>query len=558
MPFPDFKFFAEETNNIKNLILKNGSDGFQEFLKEQLVIRCFIPGGPAYGHYAACVNMVRRFIELGYSNTVEIFVSTDQKPLAKIYELIPELGNNLTNKIQDATIKIIDSDEEIELEEVNFGFCGACDYIDPAHDVGFLSKEYEGPSSLYNLKVRYFLMIQPYKWKVVAFARGGLAPGNLIFYQVGDKWGFLNLDTGCAYIIGESEEMEDNKKFYDFASFPPFRIQDLGFYFSIKNLCNKDWDTIISNYSDQEKLSNIHKLTTDASKYSIVPLYGFNYSASEKLATAFRKPVGERLAFVMASFQTARRTAENIERPTIIINFSPYDPKNDVANSFEEIIKLAQGEYTMAEKIFFKTRGEYSRSAVSRTKAFKPLGLETCFKKCTFENKDELEGGLRWLNDNPKGVLFIQADRVPPLVFNYILTIYRLPPIFEGNNTAIPAMMAGRPYLHVCDLSDLSAKINRYPQCAQGTADYSRVLRLTQDIQKTANQFQVDFAQWPQGLNDAPNTIVSKFIQKIFLNDEEIFGYFASIKAFFSKIDNDKLSISCSIFYNVFIGQNAK
>lgn len=545
MPFPDFEFFAEETNKIKNKILSTGFDGFQKFLNKQDVIRCFIPGGPAYGHYAACVNMVRRFIELGYSKTVEIFVDDlNNGAFQKVYELIPELQNKWVGKLQNATIKIRNSNNKIELKEVDFGFCGACDFIDQdMPEIGFLNKESTTPNNLYNLKVRYFLMIQPYKWKVKRYAKWGLAPGNLIFFKEKDKWKFLNLDTGSTYIISEKSNWEESNTSF----FTPLHIQDLGFYSPTKDLDDNDWVTITSNSPDKDKLWNIYTLTKDANRYSIAPLYGFNYSASKELETAFRKPVRERLAFVMASFQTARRNNVNI-KPPIIINFSPYDPGNDLENSFNKIIKLAQGEYTQAEKNYYKTNGLYPEYAVQRNKDFNPLEDGLFFKTCTFENKEWKEG-LNWLNNGIKRVLFIQADRVPSLVFNYILKISGLPPIFEGNNTAIPAMMAGRPYFHVCDLTDLANQINRYPQGGLKSSKSSdKVLALTNSVQNTANQFQTDFSNWPLIRGPAPNKIVSDFINN---TNEDVFNYFGAIKEFFSNPENDKLSISFSIFSNL-------
>ena len=572
MPFPEFKFFGENLSKQMEGYINGGSSAFKSFINLQAKLRCYIQGGPAYGHQSASVNIIRRLssessenpLGCDYAGTIEIWLddaSSESEDKQKILELLPELKGQDTGKLNNTKIEIKDLTDNPPGDRVNFGFCGACDYIDGLKDIAFLDEAFG------LLKVKAFLMLQPYKWVVKKYAQHGLSPGNLLFYNKSTKVICVNLDTGEEIVCRDGSTKPYNI-IQNFNILPSLHISDRGFYTPIKDLGSIDWFNIwqVSGKSIRPLLDILNTLTNseNTGKYSIMPLYGFNYPSK----SAFRAPISHRLALILVSIQNAFKSGLKV-KPPIIINFSPYIPDDNWILSFSRILDLAKGGGTirevasaallLAEQLGQKLGVDQRKSCLEqvtihkyRSSAFNHSGGEN-FKIVKYQDIEDLDTLLEWLDGQANRVLMIQGDRVPSLVFNYILKRAGLPPVFEGNNTALPAISASKPYFHTCDLSSIGSE-NRYPPGKVGTKEATPIINR---MQSTANQVQADFDEWPQNISRAANKIINETLIYTYPDNEDVFNYFGSIQEFFAKPVNDKINICNAIYgkYSEYIMQ---
>ncbi|MBC9909724.1 hypothetical protein [Chitinophaga varians] len=566
MPFPDFEFFGEVTSRKVKEYLEQGMGLFKVFIGKQAVIRCFVAGGPGYGHHSASVNIVRRICDssavnpLGcdYTGTVEIFVNIDED-IPKVLELIPELRNQATGgRLNKATVTIKVLDDAPPATDVDFGFTGACDYINNNEVLGFLE------ASFLPLRTKCFLMLQPYKWKVKKFATRGLSPGNLLFYRKPVSGTVnvyaLNLDTGIEQLC-RSGSSYPYTFIQRFDMFPPLYVAERSFFTPIPDLTTQDWDTIAANLSANGKtllkILQILTIKENLDEYSIVPIYGINYPAE----TAFREPVSERLSLALASFQTALRSgAAGKIKPPIIINFSPYIPGTNQEMTLAKVLSIANGGRTtydnflqqlLQSRIAGPKAGEFVERAVQRANArfrsFHAQGMDFIKIINYTDIGTSIYSLLIWLSDNPHRVLMIQADRVPSIVFNYVMKVAGLLPVFEGQNTAVPAIMTGKPYLHTLRVGYIGTE-NNYPPGNVGEKSAGTVIRTMQNI---ANQIQGDLNFWPLAVDEAPSKIMADFITT-FTDNTDITKYFGSVQEYFQKPINDKIVIGTSVFANYY------
>ncbi|SHL38756.1 hypothetical protein SAMN05444266_103162 [Chitinophaga jiangningensis] len=567
MSFPDFAFFGATIDTSRREFLKGGIDQFRIFIIQQATIRCFIPGGPNYGHYSAPVNIIRRFCGdqydtppgYDYRGTIEIYVN-DNDDIPKIFELLPELGNKQAGgKLGQATINIINLMDKPPSTEIAFGFAGACDYINGLPDVSFLETDF------LPLKVKSFLMLQPYKWKVKAYAQHGLDPGNIIFYKKVEMDSTnvyaLNLESGKTILCREGSSYPYTDK-GNLGWLPPLHVADRSFALTIQDLNDTDWTNIIAvakTEDDKALLRMLQGFTTGTkvTDFGIVPIYGVIYDSTKEVESFFRKPASDRLALALASVHTALRdgATTKIKRP-VLFNFSAYKAGSNAAMSMKKVTNIANGGRTANEEVLRaitspdSTQRQLQIAAdltyTNRRNAFN-TEPEIVVKAVEFSEANEsLEQLLTWLKGSATRVLLIQAGRVPSNVFNYLLSVTGQLPIFEGQNTAVPAITTGKPYIHTEGYTAIGTA-NNYAPGNVGDNDASALIAR---IQNAANQIQANLDTWPASVAQQPNNILSTFINSI--DTDEVKNYFGSVQEFFQKSFNDKIVIGSSTFINIY------
>lgn len=541
--FPEFTLFGEKTGKEALERLKRGFELFRLFISKQPRLRTLISGTEAgIGHQAATINLVRRFASpvdsrppgFDYRGTIEIWADwDDEKMTAKMLQLMPELKGEREGKINNTPVVLRSTDDPPD-DEVLFGFCGADDY--PGWLIGEDHFEF-----LKEFKIRTYLLIQPYMWMLNPGRVKGMAPGNLVFFQGEAAYEYYNLDT--VYQVA------------------PFHIKDRAYTQPILALTNLDWEVItgLTTTPDEKHLVLLmEELTKDPviSNYNIVPIYGVNFPGK----VAFRKPVSQCLALEMAIYHNALKQNAQI-KPPIIINFGTYIPGEDQTMSLASVTNLAEGGYTQNELIAVgglnlmrminigtekeKRAWEQTvRVAGYRKLAFGDASGKDIYKAVDYREitSENLGGLLGWLSGGTTRVLFIQADRVPSLVFDYTVSVGGLPPVFEGNNTAVVTINSGKPYLHTRDTGDLD-KPTQYQLGEVGGIDFSGLIEV---LQKIANRVQAIYGEWPANPNVSATHVTASFIKETYPANEIIFDYFGSVKEFYEDGMNDKFSISAA------------
>ncbi|NER39488.1 MAG: Ig-like domain-containing protein [Oscillatoria sp. SIO1A7] len=540
--FPDLESLGQENAHVTNERLKQGRDSFADFLATQKVIRALIADSTGHGHQAATINIIRRLTDnaptgFAYKGKIEIYYEKEEETKKKIINLMPEFIPALLRKQTSCKI----NEAEVELkgfqepkESVLFGFSGG-------HDLPNIIQD----ETLNKLKIISFLLIQPYCWKTKAdgiTTTKKQVPGNLIFLknQGENKYEIINLDQ-CEFCKS-------------------LKIVERGFSQPIQDVL--DWDIIISKLSSKEEgLVNLVKklieIKDKEGKIDLVPLYGI-------LKPAFLEPVSHRLALAMAIYHNALKIESRIESP-VIINFSSYKP-GELSQS--DILKLAKGGETFDEYKKLKNLEDNTEDideSVKRTK-ISEIQENIQNRKRSFGTTEEeedifrivdyldmlseyqhyafqeykLNKHLEWLSGSKLRVLMIQADRVPPLVFNYVIQQAGLPPVFEGNNTAVVAMNAGEPYLHTRSVRDLNEP-SQYPHIEGVNIDLLY-------LQKVANCIQADFEEWPQKIKESATYCTAEFIKNVYGSTDNTYrDYFNKVKKFYENELNDKLTISVAL-----------
>ncbi|HVI47966.1 MAG TPA: LysM peptidoglycan-binding domain-containing protein [Chitinophaga sp.] len=547
MPFPEFKLLGEETNKQSQKTIKEYLDKFGTFISSQKVIRAIVQNGPGYGHQSSTVNLIRRLAGpvtnyprgFAYKGTIEVYgdMNSDGGSLrTKLLELMPELNGKDKGQINEATIELKDSEKDKPEGYVLFGFSGGYDFPN------FLQGEGRFEGELEDHKITTFLLMQPYRWLLnPTFGRTeAQVPGNLVFYEadasVSPKvYRLFNLDK------------------FEFAK--TFHIAYRGFSMPLQDLSPETWEEIksLTKPPITGLVEMIQYLTQDAivSRYDLVPIYGIKTPGDIQ----FKKPVSHRLALEMAIYYNALKDGARI-KPPIIINFSQYDPLGDATLSLDTVQQLAEGEYTLDEMIAASQLGtrlsEIKKAqlekkitiAKNRKIAFGNTigqGLIRVVNYLTLDNKEKVDEQLAWLAEKKNRVLLIQADRVPPLVFNYAIKRAGLPPLFEGNNTAIVTINAGKPYFHT---NSPGGKVNQYPVGKVGTIDYTKLIG---SIQKVASHIQDDFSAWPAAIKKSATSITAAFLKLTYPDEPVFFEYFGSIMEFFGNEFNDKFNVASAL-----------
>jgi hypothetical protein len=556
MPF-DFRFFGQATDAQAKEKTLASHERFVKLLRTLPVIRCYVAGGPGYGHQSAGVNMIRRFaaspgdnpMGCGYAGKVEVYIESvgeNDETRVKLLQLMPELDNKGRGQLGDAKIEILDLDDFPPTLPVPFGFCGACDFINEERNLGFF------PAVYMKLKAQCVLMLQPYKWRVTSYAQFGLAPGNLVFLTTAIDVRCLNLDTGDSIRCATPQGI-DYQVLKHLDSIPPLHIADRVIYAPIADLGLADWNQEIQRASDDIKplLEAVQTLLLpeNIAKYAIVPVYGVNYPED----SAFREPVSHRLALMMAGYQAALRNGANLPKRPIIINFSPYAPGSNVEMSLDNVRDLAFGGLTLLEQTAltrYRAVGVGDDENRFYMELLKRQGLRAksfhypdsdYFKVAACQPGFRLDECLTWLEGDSKRVLLLQGNRIPANVFNYVLKAAGLLPVFEGQNTAVPAIMTGKPYLHVARAGQ-DEDVNNYPR---GTLNGASVEPIIAEIQSVADTVQFDLDHWPTDEDSEPTRRITNFINAISNPQTHIAEYFSSVRDYFSKLENDKIVIGC-------------
>ncbi|MCW3464865.1 hypothetical protein [Chitinophaga nivalis] len=551
--FPPFDLVNNVTTTKYRDTLTNNLAAWAGIINQQATIRIVVDGTPGYGHQASSINILRRitgapnglYNGFGYSGAVEIWYDYDgtpelEDPLPKILSLLPELKGQLTGRLDGATVAILNFDKVKPAEQVLLAFTGGWDLVQFN-----LNEDYK--SSL-------TLILQPFNYEAMdAGGTQNLMPGNNLQVSLtpdNKKVAKINLDDG------------DTKQLL---------IKDRAYFLPVKQLVQADWDYYKGpDFSDEirRRVEAIEYFLSGPVVSKIAPTltYGINYPK----ACAFAKPTHYRIFLEMAAVRTALENAAlHPILPPLILNFGNYQPEENFIMHYNNISYLLKGGLTIGEQLaramsFLPDATRLEREAWT----LKKLNWENRKRSINFQDVDTqylladyLKSGLdvkeviTWVTGAPRRVLFLQMGFVPPLVFNYYMSKVKLPPVFEGPNTAVVAINTGNPYFNA---NRPGGKEILYPT---GLLGGQNILAPVKKLQSIADQIESSLDTWPTIGKDAPTLIMGNSMNEMQVPGNPYLIYFGALKQFYSQPDpmagynlNDKFNVALGAAYQMMRG----
>lgn len=181
---------------------KTGEEKFQQYIEEfgaylrvQEKIRVFIGDSPYMGHQSSTAQMLFNLVErFGYAKRVEIYYKTEEGFVDVAEDRLRKLFVQLSDapvegqviQIGDATVFFTSKTENLT-EMVDFGFTGGADY-----PVIQDEEERKRVDVAADLKVRFFLRLQPYLWSELEETSG--ESRNRCHVEYGDRESYPIVD----------------------------------------------------------------------------------------------------------------------------------------------------------------------------------------------------------------------------------------------------------------------------------------------------------------------------------------------------------------------------
>ncbi len=506
---------------------------FRDTLKKEKKIRLWVTKSPGYGHQSASIAILRQLANpllsngFAYAGTIEVYYE-EAETLPKIYKLLPELKNQPQGKVENAAVELYEwtSSTKPPVDVVLLGVTGGADL-----------EGTDGPQLAQRLSTTFFLRLQPYRWG---------APEQLQF-----------LDAKLATLTLTKERVLGYGSFTDRAYYMPMPVPQPA------------WN----GYQGEEaKQAKIVQVATSTKGLAQVPVYSIRSKGNLEMAW----PADDRMFNVLLAVLAAQRSGSKPApgaSPTMILSCDTFEKTTFTGN----LESLLGGGMTQTEKSWdlkvssgkdiygfdvppkelssLKTRlqGRDRRiqylkdvDAKNRVKLIWPADDTHA------PDPDEVEQALKWLMGDPTRVLFVQVNRLPGALFDYLTQQTALFPVFEGQNTANLLFNLGNPYFHV---SRPSSFVTQYPTTLVNYDEYDVVdtgadmmpfifiPREPRILQDKANQVNYTIEQWPARAADNPAEILGAFIQayQAESNKGTYHTYFKSIRDFYQTPPNDKL-----------------
>ncbi len=487
------------------------------FLRGLPVIRVYMDNSPNFGHQANTIAIMRRLKALGFEGVFQVFCNRSptgggEDPLPKLAKLLPGLDilkilnfnnsksdiENIDNQQNIKGLKIIlfeyaTSYDEDELIEVPFCITGGAD------KEGNANKSFWNYA--YNTNVQYFLRLQAYLWPL---NRGGDYRDQITKPRAIGMADLHLLDEGKGDDI-ICEFAEDSMYGSDF-SFQSYYLED-----PVLNAA--DWAEYARSDEWKDKAAALQFLDTLGATTHLMPVYGIGDTNAVKLQP-------HDLLFSIC----AGVVITDLEKPVVIINFSEISDAPWVG-----FVKLlaTEDDTTALDNLALFCRQHLIKSRI------KVLHLK--------QGLSEIQSQVRALTRGEICVLDIGT--VPQELFNYMYSRATLPPVFEGQGTAVLALNQGKPFFK---FSKPGARIG-YPD------RFSLDSAVAQQCQKFANQILIKPNAWPKPADDIhPALLLSMFINAALAPSGEIKEYFDACRDYFHNERHDKLLMALQYFMEHF------
>jgi LysM repeat protein len=502
-------------------------------------IRMWVDGTPGSGHQTSTVGILRQLVGappgFGYTGLIEVYYNRANDTLAKLYMLLPELGNAPRGRVGNAQVDLIEWTEHAA-DRVQLGFTGGAD--DVVEEGKTISPNYAR-----KIGVDYLLRLQPYRWPAseqIQFASDARSPITLTDERVLGMQSFRQR----AYYVRT-----------------PFPVPD--------------WAVYAGDPSKQRAAEIVQWLTTAPAMDALafMPVYSIRTSGNLQFSPP---PQARMFEVVTAVFASQRAGA--LPRPgaasAFVLSCDTFDAA--AVDALDRLIKggptdvelgwqeqLERGETQIVEvfgksttrKMTDKERADLQqqlRGHAFRRAYLEGIGAAGRFAWLINPTLEDIRARQAWLAAAPDRVVFVQLGSIPEPLFNYLLQNASLPPVFEGQNTANTMLNLGGNYLHVARPASTSVQ---YPSTVVNYAEYREVLTdapmmpwvfvplLPSQLQAIANQLNWPLELWPARAAENPAEQVGGYIRDYAAQgaDGPYRRYFDTIRNFYRDVNNDKL-----------------
>lgn len=499
-------------------------EGFSEFgdaLVQQEEIRFYVDGTPNFGHQASTIHIMKRLIDrFSYSGRIKIVYQnappgktpTPDKLALLLTELVPARIDSMTIKYGTCqNITFINYNDRGRLEVEGLGFTGGADNVDV--------------NLAYEIKVAYFLRLQPYLWQAKS--------------QV-EKWDLreplLNLNATHNFTL-------------------------LAYSYSptaVSRVPANVWDWYIRQQTYDAALAartrNAQLLinTADAQDIRLWPIYGLHqFTPADALFNLLL---------------TALQCQETDRRPIVFTLINGVDDGvfaewlayiNDFVTSFAKIDTTIRGEYGMLSNAV--ALNNYLRSLDQMRRQYdgtSPITGRILSLQPTRVN-DLLPGALESLR--PYQILIVPLGPVPQEVYNCLFSKAKMPGFFEGQGTSSLAMSLGLPFFQTSKSTVLSA--NNYPSrlVLLTELNYEAEARIANANAREVCSVMIHFIQNSRTTPDfLTRSIrgVADFIRDSYTAsiDSGLYLYFEGLGEFYKDSNHDKLTLGIVGFEQAILG----
>ncbi|HTW83303.1 MAG TPA: LysM domain-containing protein [Candidatus Sulfotelmatobacter sp.] len=483
-----------------------GSDAFHTYLTggTNPRIRMWVEETSNLGNQSSTINLLYRLarprrddkLTYGYGGIIDVYYEQDET-LAKIYQLLPELGGQPNGTVDAATVNLIKWTTR-PTTLVALGFTGAADD----------SKDAQGGLAAM-LNVGTFLRLQPYLWKtqLEQIVRQDLAKN----ISLNDQPALGGLAFGRR-LFNVDPSLYAAPDFSRYAGVVPQIVQ----------------------YLTSDDFLAAHALQA---------IYSFKdsliyFNQNGIFATALCCGAGLR-------WQGLPGKLYKNAQPLVIVNFDLIDSADSVA-AVKTIVEggLTPGETALGASLARNTT--LSANVARRRAYFTALGADrftTLFKPTTVQ---AVRDAVATITGHKDRVLFIQLGHAPQPLFNHALFKSTIIPVFEGQNTTNAAINMGRAYMQIPrENATVQQRAALYPSVVRQGINAAEQSQL---MVTAAGQYNSAPSVWPAKDADAPCTVLAVWNQEYVDEGRDplagIHGYFRRLKEQYAQAHQDKFNVA--------------
>ncbi|MCU9952106.1 LysM peptidoglycan-binding domain-containing protein [Burkholderia sp. BKH01] len=497
-----------------------GIVGFGKLLYEQSEIRFYVDGTPNFGHQASTIYVLKRLIDhFGYKGAVRIVYqnapagkqSTPAKLALLLTGLVP--ADIATATIAYGTcqdIRFVAWDHRAALNNAVLGFTGGADNV--------------GENLATELKVQFFLRLQPFMWKKVG---GEFVANTIEFGDVHRESIDLAASTSTVFPLLP----------FRYLAAPTKAVPDAVWNWYISE---QKYDAFLAARTNNAKAL----LGAMSESVRLWPIYGLHQFGEDEdrgrdmlltltaLALLVQRASGDTRPIVLALLNDATQLQMNLVEAF-------------VAGNKKEIKEIITADYADSE--YVKASPQKKQSAQQMVDVVDKLVDELdpvhhCTLLYNAITPEKIEEEVGKLGSNQ--FLLAAVGPVPQEVFNALYAAATLPPVFEGQGTSSLVISLGLPYLQTPktgvdanNYPDLPLSYSQAGPCSAACAKQSQNLRDSLSSYININNSALyrtvldELAGWTSGA----------------YKDGEAFQvYFQSLGKYFQNDLNDKILLGCA------------
>jgi len=504
-------------------------------------LRYFVYNAKGFGNQANTVNLMKRMLQLGFTNNIELIYDTSGQEqmtvLQKLAVLLPGLDPDNPQPYQlgpNTTITFFAYSENGE-RKVD----GLQGQLPLCINGGSEMKKEADPNLAGVFKVDFYLQVQPYMWEVVNRVDN---PRSLI----------LPKEANTPIILPQQESLQGS--LYTYRAFamatPP--VPNWAQLLQIPaNLTNRNSIAAAQIISD----------AATANKVTMAPVYGlydetfgnpvsgtatgiaFQYIAGNAVAQS-QGTIGNKPVVIMVLSNLKETTWQRISSFFPVAGEKPVKPTPPPSESDSDEESGGEDDFGFG---FYSYEEEFDETLFNVQSWCYQSGLvqpnETSGQNGRIHiartlEPDALTKLLATLTGND--ILVIGAPLMPQDAFNYLYSIAGIPFMFEGQGTANLALNLGKPFFKLN-----TQRVKSYPSAfGNGSDDRAAVIsaKAAQLEKLTLDNIQLGYADFEEGSkNGEAVQKLAGVIGQMTQGTDGFGAYFREIEQFYGTSANDKL-----------------